>query len=242
MTKTWLKQNEPAPDPLVTSTEKLVLWVRDNRDLAVGVGGTVLLVILLGAYFAVRYFQVRTQAWDKLALAEAYFYANRADMSLKAIGDMRQETPSAPAAQFGGLMEADILYRQGKFTDSAASYRAFLDSQPASKLAPLAQAGLASAQEAAGKGPEAVVSYRRFMEQFPDHFLAPEVQTGLARTLDSMGEKDQARTAYETVARLYPDTPWAAAAQERLGLAAPPKMAPPPPQRAAATPVKAARP
>ena len=162
MPRTWIK-HEVKRNEVADGLDIVAGWVRRNRETALGLAGALLVAIVFGAYFVVRMIDVRKDAWEKLARAESYLYVNQADQTLKELKDLQTQSPSAPASQFGSLLSGDVLYRQGKHKEAADSYRAFLDSGAQPGLAPVALAGLAAAQEAAGQLAEAAATYRRFL-------------------------------------------------------------------------------
>lgn len=214
MSKTWVRQ-EVKRDELAHVTEKSLSWLVKNREAALAGGGAILLLAAFGGWFGYRFMETRRHAWDDLAIAESMMYANQTDRSLQQLGKVREEHPSASAAQVAGLLEGDVLYHAGKFKDAAEAYRRLAESGDP-KFAPYGLAGQGRALDVSGQKTEAVTAYRRFLEQYPDHFLGAEIQTALAGDLLALGDKDQARKTYQGVASSFPDTPWASLAQERL--------------------------
>ena len=159
------------------------------------------------------------QRWRgrQFSVAQSYAYRGEWDSALTALETLSVQYDRTPAWGFGILLEGDILYRQGRFQQAAATYQKILEHQTPKDLLPLALSDLGQAQEAGRDYKDGVETDRRFLDLYKDHFLAPQMHASLARCLEAMGRPQEAKAAYEQMATLYPDDAyWYQWAQSRL--------------------------
>ncbi|MBI4386398.1 MAG: tetratricopeptide repeat protein [Elusimicrobia bacterium] len=215
MSKQWVRQ-EIQKNAIADYTGVALSWVQENREKVLGIGGAVLAAAILGGLFIYRTFQGRTDAWERLAVAQSYAYQGQAGQALEQINALQLQARRTPAAGFGMLFAGDVLYRAGKYREAADTYQKILDEGVPKSLFPFALGNLGLTQEAAGDCRRAAATGQQFLDAYQDHFLAPPVHASLARCIETLGDKEKAKAAYERISLLYPDTPWAQWAQARL--------------------------
>ncbi len=188
--------------------------LKRKREVAIGLGAAAALGALIGLLVYSRAAR-ENEAWDKLAMAEAYSYYGRPQEAAAALGEVAAQTASPAAAGLASLMEGELKQRANDHAGALASFARAADAAPET-LKPFAAAENVAALEAAGKGAECVAAAQSFLDARADHFLAPSVQETLARCQSASGQADAARATWQKIALQYPETPWAARANARL--------------------------
>ena len=210
----WAKE-QVHRNELAAFIERLALWVSAHREAALGVGGTLLAALFLGVYSAVRYRDLKLQAWEKLAIAQTYAFSGQGKTALEQLQAVREQYPRTQAAGFGDQFQGDLLFQSGDYKGSIEAYHRVLDRKDPGLL-PYAHSGIAFAQEGAGQPAAAVEAAQNFLSQYQDHFLAPQVHAVLARSLKALGRDEEAKATLEKIALLYPETFWAQWANNTL--------------------------
>lgn len=188
--------------------------MKRKREVAIGLGAAAVLGVLIGLMVYSRAAR-ENEAWDKLAMAEAYSYYGRPKEAAEALSEVASQTASPAAAGLAGLMEGELKQRANDHAGALASFAKAAEAAPET-LKPFAAAENISALEAAGKGAECAAAAQSFLDQRADHFLAPSVQETLARCQLASGQPEAARATWQKIALQYPETPWAARANARL--------------------------
>lgn len=187
-----------------------------KRKKEVAIGAAALVVLgAAGALLAYSREARENEAWDKLAMAEAYSYYGRPKEAAAALGEVTAQNASPAAAGLAGMMEGELKLGAGDSAAALASFAKAADASPEG-LKPFAAAEKIGALEAAGKPAECAAAAQGFLESYADHFLAPQAQETLARCQLAAGQADAARATWQKIMLQYPETPWAARANARL--------------------------
>lgn len=215
MSKQWVRQ-QIKKNEVQETVEHVIDWMTVNRRQASIFAGSAIGALVLAVIFLYGRHARNDAAWNALALANGYAYANQEEVALKKIDELNAEYPAAPASGYGLLFAGDILSHRARYPESAKYFTQLLDRGQPKSLLPFALNGLVLGSESAGQCPEAAKTAERFLQNYPDHFLAPQVHSSLARCQEAMGQTDTAKTTLQKIMLQYPDSSWASWAQERL--------------------------
>ncbi len=192
----------------------LDLALLHRREVVIGAAGVAVLGALIGLYVYSRAAK-ENEAWDKLAMAEAYSYYGRPQEAAVALAEVTAQNASPTAAGLAGLMQSELKQSKGEHDMALASLTHAAEIAP-EPLKPFALAEKVTALEAAGKPAECVAAAQSFLDANADHFLGPQVCEVMARCQLAAGQADAARATWQKISLQYPDTPWAARANARL--------------------------
>lgn len=201
------------------------------------VAAAVALLIVISVALAVREFRARRVQWA----ASAYFEATQADDAaarLSALTDVAQKYAGTGAGLQAAFAGAQLAFESGEYAQAQGLYEQVLKAQPESPMAVAAEIGRAAALEAQGNAEEAEAAYRSALNQHPDAYVVPQARLALARLLESQGKTEDALEQYRDVVSEHAGSAWAAEAEKRLDLLAPPAAgaaAPVPPPAPAST-------
>ncbi|OGS18611.1 MAG: hypothetical protein A3J70_07320 [Elusimicrobia bacterium RIFCSPHIGHO2_02_FULL_61_10] len=212
MGKHWARQ-QVKRNEIQDFLDSAFIWISANRQIAGGIAGAVLLLIMIVSLTIYRGRTVQATAWDRLALAQNFAYGGRIDEALSQINDLAADYARTKAYGFGLLFAGDMLYPRGEYKEAQENYAKLLDSGEPKTLQPFALSAMAITQESAGQFQQAVQTAQRFLDTHPDHFLAAQVNASLARSQQALGQNDQAKATFQKIIIQYPDTSWAAWAQ-----------------------------
>lgn len=192
----------------------LELALKRRREVGVAVGAVAALGALIGFTVYARN-QRANEAWDKLAMAEAYTYYGRTKEAADTLAELTAQSASPAAAGLAGMLEGDLKRAKGEHDAALASLTRAQDAAPA-PLKPFVFAEKISALEAASKFAECAAAAQSFLDANAEHFLGPLVQETMARCQAAAGQAEAARATWQKISLQYPDTPWAARANARL--------------------------
>lgn len=215
MGKQWVRQ-EMHKNEVADALGSVRLWLERNRQAAAWAGAGLLAALLLAAAYLHRRSQALEESWGKLALAQSYAYSGRPEQALALAREVVERHGASLAAGHALLLTGDVHYQESRWSEAQASYQQALERSGDPALEPLALAGLALAQEAAGDCQASTKTDERLLEAHQDHFLAPQAHASLARCLGALGQADKAKATLERMALLYPETRWAEWAKARL--------------------------
>lgn len=190
------------------------LALKHRREVGIALGATAALAALIG--FAVYSRSAReNEAWDKLAMAEAYSYYGRTKEAADTLAELTAQSASPAAAGLAGMLEGDLKRAKGEHDAALVALTRAASVAPA-PLKPFVLAEKVSALESAGKPAECAAAAQSFLEANAEHFLGPLVQETMARCQAAAGQPEAARATWQKISLQYPDTPWAARASARL--------------------------
>ena len=213
--KHWASKQTAKHDEVRDIIAQWLDWtLKHRREAAIGAAGVALAAILLGLYLYSRTSR-ENEAWDKLAMAEAYSYYGRPQEAATALAEISAQNASPTAAGLAGLMEGDLKQSKGEHDQAVAAYSKSAETAP-EPLKPFALAEKVSALENAGKTAECIAAATAFLDANGEHFLAARVHETLARCQLAAGQPEAAKATWQKIALQFPDTAWAARANARL--------------------------
>ena len=168
-----------------------------------------------GGLFAYSRTARENDAWEKLAMAEAYAYYGKAPEAQAALDEVAGQTVSGSAAALASLLDGQLRQAKGEHDQALAAFARAADAAPEA-LKPFALAERAYALERAGKHAECAAAAQSFADANGDHFLAPSMLELQGRCLFGAGQKEAAKAAWQKLSLQFPETPWAARANARL--------------------------
>ncbi|UPT72952.1 MAG: hypothetical protein M0D55_13685 [Elusimicrobiota bacterium] len=213
--KHWASRQPAKQDEVRDLFEKGLEWaIKRKKEVAIGLAAAAVLGAAV-ALMVVSRTARENEAWDKLAMAEAYSYYGRPQEAAAALEEVSAQSASPAAAGLAGLMEGELKQAKGDHAAALAAFAKAADASPEA-LKPFAAAEKILAIEAAGKAAECAAAAQGFLDAHADHLLAPGVQETLARCQASSGQGDAARATWQKITLQYPETPWAARANAKL--------------------------
>lgn len=210
---TWVASGEPELKP--RRTDRVMTFVKENRESVVAGSVVLLAAILLGSWFYLHYRQINDTAWKQLFIAQQTGFSGAYAEAGKKFDEVVSGFARSGAAGYAIMGKGDLLFRQEKYKEALEEYGKLADGPRA--IRPFALYNAAKAREAMGAAAEAAADYRDFLAKYSDHMLAPEAHYSLAAVQEKLGDKDGARAAYEKIAILYPETSWSEAAKQKTG-------------------------
>jgi hypothetical protein len=210
----WSSRKPAKQDEVREAVVTGVDWILARRKESAIAAGALVVLAVLGALFAHSRTQRRNEAWEKLAMAEAYSYYGRPQEALDSIAQAREQGSPAATAM-AGILESDIRLARGEAVQAAETLERAAESAPEA-LKPFVAAQKAAVLEQGGKNAECAAAAAAFLAAYPDHFLAPHVLGAQARCQAASGQAEAARKSLQDLTLQYPDSPWAARANARL--------------------------
>ena len=181
----------PAADP---GFDPLVFWIQHKSKIVML---AVVFAVALAAFAISEYLRTSTNAAAQKLLASG----NSAEVYQKVI----TEYPKTAAAGNAHLLLAAKLREEGKYDESTATVRSFIDKYPEHPLISGGWTSIAANLEAQGKPDEALTTYQKVTTAYANSFSAPLALLAQARLLATKGKPDEARRLYEQVMTQYQD-------------------------------------
>ena len=215
MAKDWIESGIVRK---ATKSEKVLKWLKNNRETFLGSIVIIIAAIILGAFFSMRYSQINKAAWKELFMAKQQARVGQLDAANKSLANIETGFSNTTAAGYAYLLKGDILFSTQKYDAAVKAYQQASDFAKPETIVPVALSNIGKTQEAQNDFNNAIVSYKSFLERYPEHFLAPEAHFSIATIYEIQNKKDEAKSAYEKIALLYPQTLWAENAKAKLGI------------------------
>jgi tetratricopeptide (TPR) repeat protein len=211
----WIKE-EIKRDYLLEFLEKVVPWVRKNKNNLLAIGGIILVCGGVFIYFLMYLSKLNALGWEKLAQVQGELERGLYTAALSSIEQIEKNYQRTKAAKIVSYYKGEIFYRQGDYQKAIESYTLFLEKSKNSYLAPLALSNIGACWEELKNYKKAEETYQTFLEKYPEHFLAPPIYLSLARCQLENKNKNQAQETYHRVTTLYPGSRWQEIAQGYL--------------------------
>lgn len=181
----------PAADP---GFDPLVFWIQHKSK-----------VVLLAAVFVVgltgfavsEYLRTSTNSAAERLLASA----STVEGYQKVIADY----PKTVSAGNAHLLLGAKLRAEGKYDESTATLRNFIEKFPDHPLVSGGWTSIAANQEAQGQADEALATYQKVTTAYANSFSAPLALLAQARLLNAKSKTDEARRLYEQVMTQFQD-------------------------------------
>ncbi len=231
------------PDEFITFTDRVVKYLAERKNLAIGIGAGLLLILLLINLASYSYRTQRQKAEYLLAQAFSILntplteelttdqiikgsksYATQKERSEDAIAKFKQVIDKFGKSEPG--LEARYhlasLYLEQEDWDNALYY--FQDffsslekhhSQAGLSLGLTAYLGMAQAYYGKGEYEKALEYYQKVLDSKDETYLA-EASLGKAKTLAKLGKTQPAKEELEKLIQLYPDSIYAQLAELEL--------------------------
>lgn len=198
----------PTTPPPETGFDPLVFWIQHRQKIVLFAG---IFVAALAIYFISEIAATKKRESSARMLAEA-----------KDAEGWRKVSARYAGTAAGGnalLLLGEQLRKEGKFDESAATLRQFIDQYSDHPLISGGWTSLAATLEAQGKADEALSTYQKVSTTFATSFSAPVALLGQARIFQEKGKTDEARRLYDQVINQYQESIFAQLAmRENQGL------------------------
>jgi TolA-binding protein len=231
-----ITRKEMKRDEFVTALGRFSVWMEEHVKEALLLGGAAL-VVVVGSIVLVQFLsQQESKASNLLSRGLEMLHAPvRGDGSAPAPGALtyasQQEKLQAVVAQMDSLMQSyprsksgrlGLYYKglaleeMGKNDEALKSLAGFVESNPDSYAAPMAQAAMAGLLESTGQSQKALEIYQQLSRQTSGAYPPQAALMDMGRCLEGMGKKDEARKVYEQLTKEYPESDYSREAQTRL--------------------------
>lgn len=185
----------PVTPPPETGFDPLVFWIQNRQKIVLFAG---VFIAALAIYFISELIATKKRE----ASAQLLAGAKNAEGWRKVIS----EYPGSAAAGNAHLLLGEQLRKDGKFDESAATLRQFVDQYSEHPLLSGGWTSLAATLEAQGKADEALSTYQKVSTTFTTSFSAPVALMGQARIFKAKGKTDEAKRLYDQVINQFQDT------------------------------------
>jgi tetratricopeptide (TPR) repeat protein len=191
----------------------------------------VLLLAILGivSYGAYKFYSERRDAAASALLGRA-----KTTRDFEQVVSAYSNTPAGANAY---LLLADAQRNEKKFTESNATFQAFIAKYPQHELVTSAWMAIAANYESMGKMDQALATYQKAAASDPNNFNTSLALLSQVHLLKAKNKPEEARIICERILTNYRDSVWANEAMRQLRLLKPP----PPPASAASSPTTAAQ-
>lgn len=206
--KTLSKRKELRQDKAVTVFVKLQEFVYQNRPLAYGIAGAVVVILLAIAGYAYWQSQRGAEAQDLLGGIVTVYEEGRYREALDGVGDnpgllaIAEDYGSTDGGNMARFYAADALFRLGEYDQALAYFDAF--DKGGHIVGASALAGEAAIYEVKGDYARAGALYERAASQYEDAITSPEYLLAAGRAYEKAEQYADARDAYQRIRDDFP--------------------------------------
>jgi outer membrane protein assembly factor BamD (BamD/ComL family) len=209
------------PDEFVTATRSALTWTTQHMQVAAGVGGAILVLLLvLALSSAFRSARMRDANSD-LARAMATLRASNLAGAKTELQEVAKRWESTPIASLAAVLAANTEVRAGDADAAITAIGQLL--APSNDLPPYLHQQLLAAWGAAlvakGSWKEAADKYAAAGQM--DGPYTGDALLGEARAREKAGETDKAKELYRKLYDQFPDQPQREVIADKLGTSAP---------------------
>jgi predicted negative regulator of RcsB-dependent stress response len=215
-----------SPDEFITTTARVLRWLKDNTRW---VAAAAIAVIVVGAAIAGwGVYRDRREGQAQELEAQAYqLYRNATeqtdeasskDLLAKAADRFReviQEFDGTQAALMARIYRGYSTYALGRYDEAIRDYESALKAGPKEGMKVLALQGLGYALMAKGDLDHAIEVFRRLQQQGGVAFERT-ARWNIARCLEKQGKKKEALQIYKEIEQSFPDLVQRLLAQNRI--------------------------
>jgi len=218
------------PDEFLSGSQKIWLWVHENREKAGMIAGGIVVTVLL--MVGVKTYVDRSSGQRSNAVAAAVARYTKASggaipaelrQELATLGDRYAGSPEGAVARF---FQAGAHAAAGETEKARQVYTALAASgQQQGDLALLARQSLAYLDLAGGAFDAALTGFQEVLKTTDRAVARAPIKLEIAAIHEKQGRAAEARRLYQDILAEHPDGSWAATAKDRLRLLA--ESAPP---------------
>ena len=222
MAKTRIRRKDlRKPDEFVTATRSALTWTTQHMQVAAGVGGAILVLLLvLALTSAFRSARLRDANGD-LARAMATLRASNLAGAKTELREVAKRWESTPIASLASVLAANTEVRAGDADAAISAIEPLL--APSNDLPPYLRQQLLAAWGAAlvakGSWKEAADKYAAAGQI--DGPYTGDALLGEARAREKAGDTEKAKELYRKLYDQFPDQPQRETIADKLGTSAP---------------------
>ena len=208
--KTISKRKELRQDKAVTIFVKAQEFIYENRTLAYGIAGVIVLILLGIAGYAFLQSQRADEAQNLLGSIVTVYeegqYEQALDGTLNITGllDIAADYGSSEAGNLAHFYAADALFRLGRYDEALPHFEAV--DKGNNIVGASALAGEAAVHEMQGNYGRAGALYEQAATQYDDGLTSPGYLYSAGRAYEKAEQYEDARDAYARIRDQYPDS------------------------------------
>lgn len=192
----------------VSFADQALAFVLKNRNLVIGIGLGVILVI--AGYFGYRWYLANqdSQAAGKMTAAVKFFEAGQYKQALDGANGLRKIAEEYGSTPSGNLAKYYTGVSLDQLNDRKNAYKYFEQySKGDDILGAAALEAMGSIEEDINKNyAKAADLYQEAASVYPDLTTAPENLRKAARAMEAAKQYDQARSVYQSIKSQYPES------------------------------------
>lgn len=205
-----------------TNQESLSLYTAKLIDVCkahkTGLISAVLIIAVaaagLGLYTSHKE-KVLQNSWAQFYNAQVSLLTQGEKDGFAAIDQLNAAYPGSDAAAYARLMQADLLFTEENFAQSADIYKELLKSKNEHVRA-IAAVSLGAAQQAVKEYASSIQTLQQFIAQHPASFALPQAYFTLALSQELSGDKTSALETYKKVLENYTKTYFGVFAKDKI--------------------------
>lgn len=229
ITKRVPRKPGKTPQEIIADQRTVANWITENVNLIVYVSGTILFVFVITFGIIWMRGEKKEAANSALSSAMAMYQqttvfqitddsdtsTQKLELALESLNEVASEYASAPQGHTASLFKANVLYRLGRYQESAATIEE-LDVRDHKLVSDInAYYLLGRSYEAMEDFKMAIEAYRVAKDRAQGDMKAV-IDIDLARCHELSGDKETAISIYREILSGYPDTVFAARAGKKL--------------------------
>ena len=212
LTKQDLKEDE-----LVNRALRAWAYVEGNYTRILAGVGVVVVAVLIGVYVRHEAQRKARASSDALGEARIALFQGRVDDALAQAQDIVDEYGNGPAVGQALILQSNVLFGQGRYTDSKAAYQRYMREFGDEGAAGYgAWSGVAACLEEEGSPTAAGETFLAYAEKLPGSAFSPMALREAGRCFEHAGDLQRARAALKRIVELYPEDRLARVAEAEL--------------------------
>ncbi len=211
-------------DELSSTTEQLLLFIKENPSRSAAYAGAVVLILLAvwggSRFMGYRRSQILRREGESLTLYQAAKDdKTKIPETVRKLEAAYEESPGTLGGQMSLFQAANLLYAGGEYLQAADRYRRLVDKHADSTLIyPLALRNLAYTQEQTGSLQAARDTLEKLLASNTSGLPRTQTLLDLGRIYEGLGNGDKAAASWQEIVNSSPDSSYARTAREKLGL------------------------
>ncbi len=195
--------------PIVDFYKKYQNWI-------LGIVSGCTLIIVLTIIVVVRLKQTQHRAWEKISVAQGYFYQKNFNEGYKFLDEVINNYRNTKYAGYAMYLKATTLYDNKDFVATKELCKKIIQLKKPKVVQPFAMYLLGQSYQNLAEFNSAIEVYNKIIKTFPNHFIVPKVYESLANVYLLVGDTENAKNVFDKMNILYPASYWSNIAQKNL--------------------------